>query len=90
MTYFHIKIKQAFIRTFKNDCKNTEKLQEKVSKIRNPFIRLLCHFQKQPVQSQQWKNILTHFSPIFHFYTPWKRQKIFSGGIEMEHWAKMW
>ena len=32
--------------------------------------------------------ILTHFSPISHFYTPWKRQKTygfltFSGGIEM-------
>ena len=31
---------------------------------------------------------------MFHFYTPWKRQKIrgslmFSGGIEMEHWLKM-
>ena len=37
---------------------------------------------------------------MFHFYTPWKRQKTkgfqktksfmtFSGGIEMEPWAKM-
>ena len=25
----------------------------------------------------------THFSPMFHFYTP------FSGGIEMKHWTKM-
>ena len=30
---------------------------------------------------------------MFHFYTPWKRQKTygfltFSWGIEMEHWAK--
>ena len=36
---------------------------------------------------QKWKkwNIetSTHFSPMFHFYTP------FSGGIEMKHWAKM-
>ena len=37
---------------------------------------------------------LTHFNPMFHFYTPWKRQKIFgfltfSGGIELKHWAKM-
>ena len=29
---------------------------------------------------------------MFHFYTPWKRQKtfgflLFSDGIEMEHWA---
>ena len=37
---------------------------------------------------------LTHFSTIFHFYTPWKRQKTkgfltLSGGIEMEHWTKM-
>ena len=31
---------------------------------------------------------------MFHFYNPGKRQKTFgfltfSGGIEMEHWAKM-
>ena len=37
---------------------------------------------------------LTHLSPMFHFYTPWKRQKTFSfltfsGVIEMEHWAKI-
>ena len=27
---------------------------------------------------------LTHFSPVSHFYTPWK-----IGGIEMWHWTKM-
>ena len=37
---------------------------------------------------------LTHFMPIFPFYTPGKRQKtrdflIFSGGIEMEHWPEI-
>ena len=37
---------------------------------------------------------LTHFSWKFHFYTPWKYQKIkvflkLSGGIEMEHWLEM-
>ena len=43
---------------------------------------------------------LTHFSPVSHFYTPWKRQKTFGfltfseglaflGGIEMWHWNKM-
>ena len=37
---------------------------------------------------------LTHFSPVLHFYTPWKRQKTkgfltFSGGKEMWHWTKM-
>ena len=37
---------------------------------------------------------LIHFSPMSHFYTPWKRQKIygfltFSGGIEMWHWINM-
>ena len=36
------------------------------------------------------KGRLTHFSPIPHFYTPWKRQKTidfltFSGGIKMWH-----
>ena len=38
--------------------------------------------------------ILTHFSPMFQFYTPQKHQKTkgflaFSVGIEMGHWAKM-
>ena len=38
-------------------------------------------------------NTLTHFSPMLHFYTPWKRQKnkgflTFSEGIERKHWAK--
>ena len=36
----------------------------------------------------------THFSPVSHFYTPWKRRKTkgfmtFSGGIEMWHWTKI-
>ena len=38
--------------------------------------------------------MLTHFDPMLHFYTPWKRQKTigfltFSGGIEMWHWTKI-
>ena len=32
---------------------------------------------------------LTHFSPVSHFYTPWKGFLTFSGGIEMWHWTKM-
>ena len=37
--------------------------------------------------------ILTHFSLMFNFSTPWKRQKTFSflsfsGGTEIEHWDK--
>ena len=37
---------------------------------------------------------LTHFNPMFYFYTHRKRQKTFgfltfSGGIQMEQWAKM-
>ena len=37
---------------------------------------------------------LTHFSPVWHFYTPWKRQKTkgfqtFLGGIEMSLWTNM-
>ena len=32
---------------------------------------------------------LTHFSPVSRFYNPWKRQKTFSGVIEMWHWTKM-
>ena len=38
--------------------------------------------------------ILTHFNTVFHFHNPCKRQETFgfltiSGGIEMEHWAKI-
>ena len=44
-----------------------------------------------------WPNCfisLANFSPMSHFYTPWKRQKTygfltFSGDIEMWHWTKM-
>ena len=37
---------------------------------------------------------LTHFNPIFHFYTPWKCQKPFgylrfSGVVKMKHWSKI-
>ena len=37
---------------------------------------------------------LTHFRPVFPFYTRWKHQKTrgfvtFSGGIEGEHWPEM-
>ena len=37
---------------------------------------------------------LINFSPVSHFYTPWKRQKTFgfltfSEGIEMWQWTKM-
>ena len=36
---------------------------------------------------------LNNFSPLFHFYSLWKRQKrkgflMFSWGITMEHWVK--
>ena len=32
--------------------------------------------------------LLTHFSPVSHFYTPFGFLT-FSGGIEMWHWTKM-
>ena len=37
---------------------------------------------------------LTHPSPVFHFYTPWKCEKTFSfptfsGDTDIDHWAKM-
>ena len=37
--------------------------------------------------------ILTHFLPVFHFYTPWKQKTggfvMFPRDIEVEHWLKM-
>ena len=49
---------------------------------------------KLRISSYVLKKTLTHFSPVSHFYTPWKHQKTFgfltfSGGIEMWHWTKM-
>ena len=46
-------------------------------------------------KSISWFSVLlTHFSPVSHFYAPWKRQKTkgfltFSGGIEMWHWTTL-
>ena len=37
-------------------------------------------------RSKQVPDSLTHFNPMSHFYTPWKRQK---WGIEMWDWNKM-
>ena len=55
----------------------------------NPRILSYCHIL--PLSNQL---TLTYFSPVPHFYTPWKRQKTFgfvtfSGGIRMWHWTKM-
>ena len=38
--------------------------------------------------------MLAYFKPMFHFYTPWKRQKTrgfltFLVGIEIEHWLEL-
>ena len=47
-------------------------------------------YQKENLIAIQKMYSLTHFSPVSHFYTPWKRQKTFcfltfSGGIEIWH-----
>ena len=48
-------------------------------------------FQHYPMKGFSFS---TQFSPLFHFYTPWKCQnpfgfRTFSGGKEMEYWDKM-
>ena len=57
--------------------------------ILSPWVEM-CDIQ---VSISYFGQILTHFRPMFHFYTPWKHQKtggflMFSGDIEMEHWLK--
>ena len=52
---------------------------------------MLFTFKKYLQEHFQW---WTYFSPMSHFYTPWKRQKsygflTFSEVIEMWHWTKM-
>ena len=54
---------------------------------------VLCRSWWQELPVACYHN-LTHFSPVSHSYTPWKRQKtkgflMFSGGIEMWHWNKI-
>ena len=56
-------------------------------------IAMIPYWKILPDNLNEKKN-LTQFSPMFHSYTPWIRQKskrflTFSGFIEMEHWAKM-
>ena len=53
----------------------------------------ICIFDINPFQSNVFLT-LTHFSPMPHFYTPYKRQKTygfltFSRGIEMLYRTKM-
>ena len=60
-------------------------------KLAVPFFFFFSFFFPKPFYRV---SLLTHFSRVSHFYTPWKRQKTkdfltFSGGIEMWHWTKM-
>ena len=48
----------------------------------------------EPATSLRCFHVLTHFRPMFPFYTPCKCQKTsafltFSEGIEREHWLEM-
>ena len=49
---------------------------------------LIKKYSFLPSKTMMNANLTTHFSPMFHFYTPWKRQKTqgfltFSGGIKV-------
>ena len=50
--------------------------------------------REESSKNPRWSSFLTHFSPVSHFYVPWKHQKTYgfltsSGGMEMWHWTKM-
>ena len=59
--------------------------------------RFACIDTKMITQSSEpvirsllaYPDLLTHFQPMFHFYTPLKHFLMFSEGIEVEHWLKM-
>ena len=60
-------------------------------KLAVPFFFFFSFFFPKPFYRV---SLLTHFSPVSHFYTPWKRQETFgfltfSGGMEMWHWTKI-
>ena len=65
---------------------------ERVNASRAAF---LAKIMMQRTRNADFNSIrLTHFNLMFHFSTPSKRQKTFgfltfSGGREMEHWAKI-
>ena len=54
------------------------------------FLLKFCFKNKRSI----YVNLLTHFKPMFHVYTPWNHQKTrgflkSSGCIEIEQWLKM-
>ena len=60
--------------------------------VKSKYLRPLNVQLKLSIWQKFW--LLTHFSPLLHFYTPWKHQETFgfltfSGVKEMEHWVKM-
>ena len=66
----------------------------KADHIPSNFLMAVVLYKFSLVHSWKLCLILTHFSPVSHFYTPWKHQKTFgfltfSGSIEMWHWIKM-
>ena len=62
----------------------------------DPILWILCDHNSEFCVSFSSRRLdrfrLTHFSPMFCFYTPWKRQKTFgfptlSKAEEIEHWT---
>ena len=47
------------------------------ARLKNSFANQLYMLLGLTLQSFKLKDPLTHFSPVSHFYTPWKRQKTF-------------
>ena len=62
--------------------------------ILGPVVCISSFKEEKEVCSFSFFLLLTHFSPVFHFYTPWKRQKTkgfltFSNVIKMVHRPKI-
>ena len=58
------------------------------------MLRLYARYQVPLYVPDLFQNFVTYFKPMYHFYTPWKRQKTrgfmrFSDIIEMKHWFKI-
>ena len=66
-------------------CCDVSKLKRSILKSPIRSIFLFCSLLRFSDKGlTQWP--LTHFSPMSHFYIPWKRQK--TTGVEMWHWLK--
>ena len=87
--YYSYLVKKTFKKLYR---KNKHQLTTPLYTL--PSVIIPTPLQICKLRKQNGAMVLTHFKPMFPFYTPWKCQKTlgcltFSGDIEREHWPEM-